>query len=125
MLQKAAASLAICAFWLGATLPAAASQTAQRLCGWIENPTPANWWLTDARGQWIINTQGGRQADGDTPTFKDNQWVKTQPDGYGYGCGCIDAVVEVKDKAVVKIKMARALPLATCRRDKALKEPGE
>lgn len=38
-------------------------------CGWFENPTPANAWLTDRDGDWIIPVQGGHQANGDWPAF--------------------------------------------------------
>ncbi|MHB7679627.1 DUF4087 domain-containing protein, partial [Klebsiella pneumoniae] len=27
-------------------------------CGWLENPTPGNYWLTDKDGDWTISTQG-------------------------------------------------------------------
>ena len=37
---------------------------AEERCGWLENPTPGNWWLKDARGLWIISAQGGPYADG-------------------------------------------------------------
>ena len=110
---------------LAAVVPASASEKSEKLCGWIQNPTPANWWLTDSRGEWIINTQGGAQAEGDPPTFTASQWVRTQPNGYGYGCGCIEAIVDASEKRVLKIVSARALPLKTCRQDKALTEPKE
>ena len=32
---------------------------AEERCGWLENPTPGNWWLKDAHAFWIIATQGG------------------------------------------------------------------
>ncbi len=37
---------------------AANAQAAETRCGWIENPTPANWWLEDAENTWTIMTQG-------------------------------------------------------------------
>ena len=39
---------------------------AEERCGWLENPTPGNWWLKDARGLWIISAQGGPYAEGVT-----------------------------------------------------------
>ena len=109
---------------LAACAPASAATT-QRLCGWISNPTPANWWLTDKRGEWIIGAQGGHQAEGDLPDFARGKqyWVKTQPNGYGYGCACLDAVVDEGTKEVSKIVTARGLRLQACREDPALKEP--
>ncbi len=54
-------------------------------CGWIENPTPANYSIIDADGEWIISVQGGYQAEGDVafPNDYDNNYVKTNIN-YGY-----------------------------------------
>ena len=41
-----------------ACLPAAASGQTETRCGWIDNPTPANWWIVDADGEWLISLQG-------------------------------------------------------------------
>ena len=27
---------------------------AERRCGWLSNPTPANYWLSDRDGEWTI-----------------------------------------------------------------------
>ena len=108
---------------IAAVNPASASEKTQKLCGWIVNSTPANWWLTDGRGNWIIGVQGGHKAEGDPPDVdRDDRrlWFKTQASGYGHGCGCMDAVVDAGEKTVVKIVKAQALPLAACRRDTAL-----
>ena len=43
--------------------PLRAANTEER-CGWLENPTPGNWWLRDARGLWIISAQGDPYAEG-------------------------------------------------------------
>ena len=104
--------------------PVLAADAAQHLCGWVENPTPANWTLTDKTAQWIINTQGGHQA-GDMPDFQKGKsfWVKTQPNGYGYGCGCIDAKADAATHEVASFTKASVLKLSVCRKDKALKEP--
>ena len=89
-------------------------------CGWFSNPTPANAWLTDRDGQWIISTQGAEGAEGDWPTFGDKQWVVTNGSSYGYGCACMRVTVDRKEKRILSIKSSRALPLATCRNDKAI-----
>lgn len=93
-------------------------------CGWFVNPTPGNAWLVDADGEWIIGTQGGEQADGDWPEFSDSQWVATNGN-YGHGCACMQVTVDKDDFRILKIKSAKAKPLADCRRDKALTEPGD
>lgn len=97
----------------------------QTRCGWLSNPTPANFWLDDKDGQWIIGTQGGRQAKGNyPPNFKKSQWVKTNGN-YGYGCACVRGTFDSETKQVISVKRASARSLSTCRKDKALKEPRE
>lgn len=98
----------------------AAEALAETRCGWFENPTPANAWLTDAKGQWIIGTQGGSQADGDWPSFGKSQWIKTNG-SYGYGCACMKVTTDADDMKVLSILSATAKPLSACRKDKALK----
>lgn len=91
-------------------------------CGWFSNPTPGNAWLDDKDGQWIIGVQGGHQADGDWPAFKNGEWVRTNRD-YGYGCACLRVKVNRETHEVMEIKAANSRPLSACRKDKALKEP--
>lgn len=93
-------------------------------CGWFENPTPGNAWLTDRDGQWIVAAQGGPQAEADWPTFKSGQWVETNIH-YGYGCACMRVVTDAsaRPSQITKIFSASARPLATCRNDPTLKEP--
>lgn len=92
------------------------AQASENRCGWFENPTPANAWLIDRDGQWIIGVQGGHQADGDWP--ETGEWVASNG-SYGYGCAC--AKVETTDGRVLKIISSKPLPLRTCRADPALK----
>ena len=92
-------------------------------CGWFENPTPSNAWLTDRDGEWIISVQGGFQADGDWPDFKPQQWILTNAGSYGYGCACIQAKLNRKTHKMLEIKSATAKSLAVCRKDRSLKEP--
>lgn len=91
-------------------------------CGWFENPTPGNAWLTDKDGEWEIGTQGGYQAEGDWANFSGDQWVKTNVN-YGYGCACMKVTVDAKNRRILKISSATAKPLSACRNDPALKEP--
>lgn len=92
-------------------------------CGWFSNPTPANASLHDREGEWIIGVQGGYQADGDWPTFKAGQWVKTNGN-YGHGCACLRLRVNRETHEVIEIESGRARPLAACRRDRSLKRWG-
>jgi hypothetical protein len=93
-------------------------------CGWLDNPTPANIWLYDRDGQWIIGVQGGYQLDGDLalPDFKPRQWVSTNVGSYGYGCACLRLRVNKETHEVLEIKSSRARSLATCRQDPSLKK---
>lgn len=94
-------------------------------CGWLSNPTPANFWLDDKDGQWIIGVQGGHQAKGaDIPEFPDSQWVQTNG-SYGYGCACLKGTFSTRTKKVQYIKSATVRTLSACRKDKMLKEPKE
>ncbi len=92
-------------------------------CGWFSNPTPANAWLDDREGEWIISVQGGHQAEGEWPVFKRGQWVRTNAGSYGYGCACLKVRVNHQTREVLEIKTATARPLAACRKDQSLKEP--
>jgi Protein of unknown function (DUF4087) len=90
-------------------------------CGWLSNPTPANIWLYDRDGEWIIGVQGGHQLeDGwSWPKFKPRQWVRTNGN-YGYGCACLQLRVDRETHEVTEIKSSRARPLTACRRDSSL-----
>jgi hypothetical protein len=115
---------ALLALALGASmaLGAAPHDKAVRRCGWFDNPTPGNAWLTDRDGEWIVGTQGGHQADGDWPEFSRREWVRSNG-SYGHGCACITLVAN-SEKEVLRIVSAGARPLQACRRDGALQEPG-
>ena len=124
-LIKASLTVAV-ALMLAATLTGAtpnAIQGSEMRCGWFSNPTPANASLFDADAEWLIGVQGGYQADGDWPAFGPNQWVKTNVH-YGYGCACIRVRVDRSEKKVITIESARARPLSTCRKDRALRRWG-
>lgn len=92
----------------------------EKRCGWFENPTPANAWLFDRDGQWIIAVQGGHQAEGDWPEFA--EWVETNGH-HGHGCACMDVEVDHKTSYVLKILKAQAKPFSVCREDRLIKEP--
>ncbi len=95
-------------------------------CGWYENPTPGNHWLTDGTRQWVIGTQGGAQARGidRIPEAPQSRWVATHPNGsYGYGCTCMQVRTDRRAGRITEIQSARSVPLAQCRRDPRLREP--
>lgn len=95
-----------------------------RRCGWLSNPTPANWWLTDSEGEWILGTQGADQAPGmdDMPDMSTAGWVETNGH-YGYGCACMTITADSEGK-VTRIEDASPKPLKQCKADRKLPTPG-
>jgi hypothetical protein len=125
MHTRKVALLMICVLWmLVSGCYAAVAAEPQTRCGWFDNPTPGNAWLHDRDGEWTIAIQGGYEAQGDWPQFKDSQWVSVNR-SYGYGCACIKAIVNAKTSQIVSIISANARPLSACRKDRALKEPAD
>jgi hypothetical protein len=62
---------------LTATSPLLAAETR---CGWLQNPTPANWWLDDADGSWTIMSQGGGEGPPGMdliPDISERDYVRT------------------------------------------------
>lgn len=104
--------------------PSAAPAQRINICGWIVNPTPANWWMTDSIGQWVMSTQGSEGVEGMDviPDLSGKQWVKTNG-YYGYGCGCMNATVDRKAMAIIRIHSFKQKPLAACRADRKLPRP--
>lgn len=105
-------------------LTAATTPPFQQRCGWLQNPTPQNYWLVDRDGSWTLSTQGGPQAPGweDLPPMGERQWVKTNG-SYGYGCACATMRVDRKSGEVLAIRSLTAKPLKACRADRRLPKP--
>lgn len=97
-----------------------APMTPQRICGWFENPTPANAWIIDRRGEWEIAIQSGHQASGDGPEFDSAHWIETNFH-YGYGCACLAAVLDMPHGQVMSVLHAVSRPIAACRSDSSLR----
>lgn len=127
MLNRAIACAASTALSLGITCAAPARASEQR-CGWYINPTPANLWLQDKDAIWGITSQGqaaGPDAAGadNAPGFDDKQYVRTQPNGYGYGCACLTVETDAKAQRIIRIISGHTIPLARCKADKSLPPP--
>lgn len=103
---------------------AAAAEQGARRCGWLSNPTPGNWWLTDRDGEWILAAQGGEQAPGmdEMPDMSTAGWVETNGH-YGYGCACVTIAHDPATRRVTRISNAEPRPLRQCQSDKALPRP--
>lgn len=107
-----------------ALLPQHGADAAERRCGWLLNPTPANVYLLDRDGEWVISIQGGYVADGydDMPDMSRLGWVETNVH-YGHGCACMTVVTDRRDRRVVKVLSAQPRPLSQCRADRSLPRP--
>jgi Protein of unknown function (DUF4087) len=93
-------------------------------CGWLENPTPGNWWLKDAHGLWMISAQGGPYAKGveKLPEMAPDRFVATNGQ-YGYMCACVSGTFDAHAQTVTRVDSARTSPLSACRDDQALPAP--
>jgi hypothetical protein len=101
----------------------ATAAQAETRCGWIVNPTPGNWWLTDAQADWTIATQGAGGAPGMDliPDLTAGEWVEVNG-SYGYGCACLEVGTDGAG-SILRILSVRQLPLARCENDPALPGP--
>ncbi|MGO4871492.1 MAG: DUF4087 domain-containing protein [Roseiarcus sp.] len=104
----------------------AAADASARRCGWLENPTPGNWWLTDQKAEWILATQGAPQPTPDPmdmiPDISVHDYVKTNGE-YGYACACLEGRFDQATKHVLEVTAFKQLPLQVCKTDKNLPKP--
>ncbi len=105
-------------------LPLFAQRAPERRCGWLQNPTPANWWLVDRDGEWILGVQGGYQAPGmdEMPDMSTRGWVEVNGH-YGYGCACMSVTTNRRTGRVTRLFSATPVPLRQCRSDRRLPRP--
>ena len=102
----------------------AASAPAKR-CGWLQNPTPANWWLDDSEGTWTLMTQGGGlEPEGmdQIPDISAGDYVRTNGN-YGYACACMSVETDADEERITRILTFRQLPLSKCENDPNLDPP--
>lgn len=102
----------------------AGAALAETRCGYVVNPTPGNWWITDNKADWIMTTQGVDRDPGMDfiPDLTTHDFVKTNG-AYGYACGCVTGAFDAQNHTVVKITGFARKPLTACRKDKSLKTP--
>src|SRR5918999_3279183 len=89
---------------MAAAIAAADFPAVERRCGWLQNPTPANWWLIDRDGEWLIGVQGGYQAPGmdEMPDMSTAGWVEVNGH-YGYGGACMGVAAAPPNRPVPPI----------------------
>lgn len=99
------------------------ANASEKRCGWLENPTPGNWWLTDADDTWILASQGGYSVGDDSwdkiGDITEKEFVNTNG-SYGYACACLSVTVNKQDKHILKVHSFKQLPLKKCKDDRAL-----
>jgi hypothetical protein len=97
---------------------------AEERCGWLENPTPGNWWLKNSLGLRIISAQGGPYAEGaeKLPEPTPERFVATNGH-YGYSCACVSGIFDDHAQLVTRLDATRVLALSVCRGDKTLPSP--
>ena len=112
------------ALLLAAIAPSQTPAGAERRCGWLANPTPANYWLNDRDGEWTLSAQGGYRAPGmdEMPDMTTNGWVETNG-SYGYGCACMTVRTDRRTMRVTRLYSATPVPLRQCRNDRCLSRP--
>ncbi|MCM2399161.1 DUF4087 domain-containing protein [Rhizobium sp. S95] len=123
-------TLLIASASLLAATPLAAAP--ENRCGWIQNPTPGNYWLDDRDGTWIITTQGMDDEPLGMENFPDistGDYVAVNGN-YGYTCGCVKAETEKNTDPALSVKGkitaiygVKLLPLKTCLADRNLPKP--
>lgn len=102
-----------------------AAEAAETRCGWLQNPTPGNWWLNDADGSWTMMTQGSDyELDGmdRIPDISEGDYVRTDGN-YGYACACLKVDTDEDEGRILAIYSFRQLPIAQCANDEALSAP--
>lgn len=125
-LGRACAILALLApLAAGAPAQAAPKPPGELRCGWLQNPSPGNWWLFDNAGEWTIGTQGGFQARGldEVPDLTERDWKVTNGSSYGYGCVCMRVETDAKQRRITRIHSVKQKPLKVCLADKKLPKP--
>ena len=110
------------AFLIAASMAAARPSAIETRCGWLDNPSPANWSLFDRDGEWLIGMQGDYQAPGldYIPEFPKSAWVRTGHANYGHGCTCVKVKTDGTSHRITAIQSVVVKPLRLCRADRKL-----
>ena len=102
----------------------ASSALGETRCGWIDNPTPGNFWLTDKDGEWTIGVQGGYLAEGiEFIAHPTNSQYVDMNGNYGYWCGCITGQSDSDTKRIARIESSKAKLLKDCLKDENVPKP--
>jgi len=106
-------------------LCAGPARAAETRCGWLQNPTPGNWWLNDSQGMWVMRSQGdedGPPGMDIIPDISERDYVATNG-SYGYACACMSVETDSGEGKITEILSFRQLSLSKCENDAALSRP--
>ena len=113
------------AILMAAGLFATPALAAETRCGWLQNPTPSNWWLDDADGMWILMEQGDQEGPPGMdriPDISAGDYVRTN--GYhGFACTCMSVDADYSAMRITEIYSVRQLKLSKCYNDRSLSSP--
>ena len=94
--------------------------SAEKRCGWLENPTPANLWLIDSESEWTLSIQGRGFINEDSienmPTIDQNEFVRTNG-YYGFSCVCLNVKTDKKNSEILEVYSGEQLLLKQCLED--------
>lgn len=97
--------------------------SAEKRCGWLDNPSPANLWLIDADSDWTISTQGGKFASDETidnmPEIDDKEFVRRNGH-YGFSCVCLNVKTDKEKSEILEVYSGQQLFLKQCLEDPKL-----
>lgn len=100
----------------------AAMAAPENRCGWVVNPTPGNWWLTDRDATWIMASQGSDEGAVGMENIGDisaGDYVASNGN-YGYACGCMKVETDAASERILAVYSFKQLPISKCERDKSL-----
>ncbi|WP_407364492.1 DUF4087 domain-containing protein (plasmid) [Pseudomonas luteola] len=94
--------------------------SAEKRCGWLENPTPANLWLIDKDSEWTLSIQGSGFINEDSmdkmPTIDEKEFVRTNGN-YGFSCVCLNVKTDKKNSEILEVYSGEQLLLKQCLED--------
>ncbi|WP_434136887.1 DUF4087 domain-containing protein [Pseudomonas luteola] len=94
--------------------------SAEKRCGWLENPTPANLWLIDKDSEWTLSIQGSGFINEDSmdkmPTIDEKEFVRTN-NNYGFSCVCLNVKTDKKKSEILEVYSGEQLLLKQCLED--------
>lgn len=94
--------------------------SAEKRCGWLENPTPANLWLIDGDSEWTLSIQGkgfiNEESMVNMPAIDQSEFVRTNGN-YGFSCVCLKVRTNKETSEIVEVYSGEQLLLKQCLED--------